>query len=154
MTKLSNNFTEQEFLKSDTAKKLGINNIWQNPIHKMNAIMLCQIYLQPIRIASNSSITITSGYRCIELNTAIKGASNSDHQKGLAADIKGNQISLADLFDLIISLHKKGLIPAFDQLIWEYDSWIHLGIGLRRRMQILRKEKGKDYYKITKAPRG
>lgn len=44
--------------------------------------------LQPLRNALGKPITITSGYRTPAYNRRVGGARNSQHMKGLAADIK------------------------------------------------------------------
>jgi zinc D-Ala-D-Ala carboxypeptidase len=69
------------------------------------------------------------------LNDAVKGANNSQHLQGKAADITvGNKYKNQELFDLIVSLD----LP-FDQLIDEQDySWIHVSYDeTRNRKQIL-----------------
>lgn len=44
-------------------------------------------YLQRIRNYFGKAITINSGYRCAKHNKAVGGAPNSNHTKGMAADI-------------------------------------------------------------------
>ena len=61
---------------------------------------------------------INSGYRCPALNKALKGAKNSQHTKGQAADIASdNPHGLAELV-----LQKK--LP-FDQMIL-YSTFVHI----------------------------
>ena len=76
---------------------------------------------------------ITSGYRCPKLNKQIKGSKTSQHCFGNAVDFYGSKISLKDLFNLIIDMDLN-----YDQLIWEFGSWIHLGISNNPRKQILK----------------
>lgn len=52
----------------------------------LNLTNLCKVYLQPLRTAFGP-ISITSGYRTAESNSAVGGAKNSYHLLGLAADI-------------------------------------------------------------------
>ncbi len=70
--KLSKNFSLEEFTKSQTATRLGIEN---NP--DMTAILnltaLCKNVLQPIRDNFGIPFTPNSGYRRPELNTKIGG---------------------------------------------------------------------------------
>ena len=111
-------FSYEELTKSITAKNKGIDNTPSIEIKK-NLKALVDNILDPLREAYGKPITVTSGYRCPKLNTAVKGAKNSQHIKGQAADINGVK-DLRDenkkLFDLVLKLK----LP-FDQLIDEYD---------------------------------
>ena len=80
-------FTLNELTYSSTAKQKGINNT-PNTTIKANLINLVDNILDPLREAYGKPIIVTSGYRCTELNKAVKGASNSQHVKGEAADIR------------------------------------------------------------------
>ena len=128
-------FKLREFVKSSTAKRLGISNI-PNSEEIDNIEKLVVNILDPLREAYGKPIIITSGFRCEELNRAVKGVSNSQHRTGQAADI----ITVEDtseenkkLFDLIIALN----LP-FDQLINEHNfDWIHVSYSPRKRKQIL-----------------
>jgi len=133
---LSKDFTLSEMLESQTARR---NNIMQQfiPTPKIiaNLRLLCDNILQPLRDAVGTSINISSGYRCKELNTRIGGADTSQHVQGQAADIQGADNAL--LFNKIIELK----LP-FDQLIWEYGTkknpaWVHVSFGNRNRRQII-----------------
>lgn len=125
---LSLNFTLEELCASSTAKRLGIENVPpQNVVINLRA--LCRNVLQPLRKAWGSPIIVTSGYRCKRLNDAVKGASNSDHLYGCAADIRTVSDLPADnkrLFDCACSLIRKGDITV-KQCIDEYGyNWIHI----------------------------
>lgn len=129
--KLSNNFTLEEMTKSATAQQLGINN---TPTPEVLAQLkkLCTDILQPIRDKYKHPITITSGYRSKKVNEAVKGAKNSQHMKGEAADIKCSATTKATLFNLILQMMKTGEIKV-GQLIWEYGTkkeprWIHVSL--------------------------
>lgn len=54
-----------------------------------NLLALCENVLEPLRQWYDKPITISSGYRCRELNshTAIGGSSRSQHMTGEAADL-------------------------------------------------------------------
>ena len=76
---------------------------------------------------------ISSGYRCKELNILLNGAKNSQHLFGCAADFKIKNMSVAEIINVI----KKSNIE-FDQLINEYDSWVHISyVEGKNRKQIL-----------------
>lgn len=122
--RLSENFTLNEFLRSSTATARGIKN---EPTQKVidNLTALCKYVLQPLRNHYGKALTISSGYRCKALNTAVGGSKTSQHMTGEAADIHlPNMEDGRKLFEFI------RLCLPFDQLIWEHDKrgvyWIHV----------------------------
>ena len=109
---LSRNFSLQELTKSDTAIRKGIdNNPNADQIEKLKA--LCENILQPVR-DHFGRVIVTSGYRSVELCTAIGSSVNSQHAKAEAADFECVGVDNAELADWI---HKN--LP-YDQLILEY----------------------------------
>lgn len=86
MSKISKNFTWEEFTASDTAKKKGILNHITEWEVRDNIIALVENLLQPLRDAYGKPIRINSGYRCAELNKKVGGVATSQHTKGQAAD--------------------------------------------------------------------
>ena len=86
MVKLSQNFTLQEFTKSQTALRQGIDNT-PDQEHLTNAVNLFANVVQQVR--NNFGVTvINSGYRGPALNEAVGGSSKSQHCKGEAVDIE------------------------------------------------------------------
>ena len=84
--KLTEHFTLEEMLHSDTAeKKKRENRI--NAAEVDNLVRLCQKVLEPLRAHFGVPIKINSGFRCQALNKAVGGATNSYHTKGRAVDI-------------------------------------------------------------------
>lgn len=141
--KLTTNFDLQEFVISPTATRAGIDNT-PNEEQVKNLQALCVHVLQPLRDKLGKAITITSGYRCKALNKLIKGAKNSQHTEGKAADIYIAGVPTEDLFQFI-----KRNIPEYDQLIQEFDEWVHVSWnGFNNRNECLRatKENGKTKY--------
>ena len=126
---LSKNFTLEEFERSDTAKRLGIDNhVPQFAVERLR--ILCEKVLQPVRDHFGVPVIITSGYRCPDLNDAVKGATSSQHMKGEAADfkIKVDNTKGVKLYDLYLWMVDN---LSFDQLIWESRDggrrkWIHV----------------------------
>ena len=121
--KISDNFTFEEMINSPTAKKNGINNT-PDEKSKANIIRLVKEVLQPLRVAYNKPIIVTSGFRCAELNKLVGGKSNSQHLRGQAADIVPKDI---DDLDILFELCKN--LPSFDQLLYEKSKnkkWIHI----------------------------
>lgn len=125
------NFSISEMCYSDTAKKHRINNAPIMMSHIDNMLNLIFYVLQPLRNKLGKPVKITSGYRCEKLNTEVGGARNSQHLTGEAADISVNGCSASTLFNYI----KTSGIP-YDQLINEYDQWVHISFRkLHNRQQ-------------------
>jgi len=97
-----------------------------------NAVALCENVLEPAR-AVLGPIRVNSGYRSKKVNSAVGGAWGSQHQFGQAADIipLGINVPLFDLYEYIY----KNLL--FDQLIWEFGSWVHVSFAPVLRHTVL-----------------
>lgn len=140
---LSPHFTLDEFVVSQTAIRHGIDNTPSESIIE-NLKHLCLNCLEPLRDKLKKSIFISSGYRCQQLNGLIGGAKNSQHITGHAADISVKGMNVELLFQTII---ESKLV--FDQLIQEFDSWVHISFDINyNRNNILRAKKvnGKTIY--------
>lgn len=136
--KLTLNFSLSELTYSDTAYKLGIIN-QPNQTELDNLQSLAET-LQKIRDAINVPITISSGFRCAELNKAVGGSKTSSHMQGLAADIHAKGYTPKQLAEFIVNL---GI--DFDQLILERTKtaeWVHIGINRPNRNQVLTYQNG------------
>jgi zinc D-Ala-D-Ala carboxypeptidase len=96
-TQLSPHFTLEELIHSDFALRHQIDNSTSDPpiIEALKALALN--ILEPIRAHYGVAFSPTSGYRCPQLNEAIRGASNSQHMSGQAADIVLPGISRLEL---------------------------------------------------------
>ena len=96
--KLTNNFSKSEFECSCGCEM---------PLEVFHNIQKVANQLQILRDATGKSITVNSGYRCPDYNdNVVKGAKNSQHKLGKAADIvvKGVEPSITfDLIDLFIN---------------------------------------------------
>ena len=132
--RISKNFTMDEFSVSashpELARCIPVNI---RPAVKALVINL----LQPICDRTGWTDSILSGYRSIELNRAVKGASGSQHMKGEAADNlfkrNGKPVSIIEVLKLV---KESGL--DFDQMI-AYPTFVHLSYTTKRpnRKQIL-----------------
>lgn len=126
---LTKNFTLAELTHSDTAKARGIDN--SLPPHLMRNAKALAERLQLIRDALGVSITISSGYRCPELNKTVGGSKTSQHQLCLAADIHAKDYTAQELFNFI-----SGSNFGFDQLILEKvggKEWVHISVQPKER---------------------
>lgn len=121
-------FTTAEFVRSDTADKRGIDNRLPKALVP-NVQALVDNVLDPLREAYGKPVTVTSGYRCEELNRAVGGSKTSEHLGGCAADIVGTPNTREENRKLFYLIQSLGL--PFQQLIWENgDStgpdWVHV----------------------------
>ena len=153
--KLSKNFDLDEFRKSVTAIRNGIDNE-PTKEHIYNIQLLVKFVLQPLRDALCKPIKITSGYRSENLNKLIKGSSRSQHCKGMAADLQFKLDGVMNnkaIWDKVIELS----LP-FDQMINEFDySWIHISYNQEHNRKSLLeayKENGRTKYKYHKIEKG
>ena len=124
--KLTNNFSLQELLKSQTALRKGIDNKPADPSVITNLQVLCEKVLQPVRDHFGKPVVINSGYRSPKLNKAIGGSNKSQHTKGEAADIE-----IPGVDNLEIAKYIQDTLD-FDQLILECytgdpsSGWVHV----------------------------
>ena len=146
-------FTLSELTKSATARRLGIDNEADADV-RANITALVDNVLDPLRTKWGMPIIVTSGYRCPKLNAAVGGAANSQHTKGMAADIRTVSDTPADNMRLLRCLLNSGIV--FDQVICEYPDaqgrpdWIHvsfkrLGGNRKNRLTAVRKN-GRTVY--------
>ena len=151
---LSEHFTLQEFLKSETAKKFNVANVATEK-HTKNMIALCKNILEPLRREIDKPVIITSGYRSSALNETMGKngyyvSRTSQHMKGEAADIVVNGMTNDDI---VKAIKKAGII--YDQLIDEtatriikgvehVSKWIHISYTTEtvNRMQYLKMNNG------------
>ena len=125
-------FTIKELVRSDTATRLGINNMPPaSAVKALNALV--DNVLDPLRDAWGGPIHVNSGYRCPRLNRIVGGTPSSQHQRGEAADITvGSPARNRRLLALIKRLN----LPV-DQCIDEKGCrWIHVShrAGHNRRL--------------------
>mgnify|MGYP003626445145 FL=1 len=148
--KISDHITLKEALRSNTAKRLGINNMPSNDV-LINMQVTAEKIFEPLRTHYNEPIYISSFYRSVELNKAIGGSSKSQHCHGEAIDIDDvySKIKNVDFFEYI----KNNL--DFDQLIWEFGDdknpdWIHVSYSKNNRNRVLKayRKNGRTKYAV------
>ena len=126
---LTEHFTLEEVTYSNNALKYNIDNT-PNKYIISNLTKICKYVMEPIRQRYGKPIIVTSGYRCLKLNTIIGGASSSQHIQGTAIDFKPKDPKdIKLLWNIILDMIDKGEIEC-RQLIDEYNlSWIHISIN-------------------------
>lgn len=141
-TKLTAHFTLEELTRSDAAARLGNPN---NPNEKerRNLVRLAQTLEQVRDVLGGKPIHISSGFRNERVNAAVGGSRTSAHRYGLAADFTCPQFG--SVLDVCYAIRDSGI--EFDQLIYEYGRWIHLGLCdcEKPRRQVLRIAQGTGY---------
>ena len=110
-------FTITELTRTNT----GLQNL-PGATEQANLRKLVDNVLDPLRELYGKPIKINSAYRSPMVNARVNGAKNSEHVKGMAADISGgSKEENKKLFELIRDNF------TFRQLINEYDfSWVHV----------------------------
>lgn len=146
---ISKYFKLEEFLHSDKAIENNIENLpaWEIII---NLSEFCEKLLDPLREAwskqcerkmwGSPSLIVTSGYRCSKLNKSVKGADNSNHKIGFAADIhpaNGRNLEF-HLFAKDFLLNSPN---GFHELINEYPingvpQWTHISYKNKNGQQL------------------
>lgn len=130
---MSLNFKMSELIHSNTAVQANINNM--PDINSLDCMLDLIVYcLQPIRNKLNKPMTITSGYRNFTVNHLVGGVDTSQHTKGQAVDFVVKGMNIKEVIEFI---KKSGI--EFDQLINEYDKWVHISfVKGKNRKQILK----------------
>jgi zinc D-Ala-D-Ala carboxypeptidase len=130
--RLSDHFWLGEFTRSITAARLGIDNT--PPPDVIETLRYTAHRLEIVRALIGHPIIILSGFRCRQLNAATPGSSvTSQHILGEAADIISPGFGTPLALCRAIAL---GSI-AFDQMIYEYQSWCHISFRSIARLSML-----------------
>jgi len=125
-TMLTPHFTLEEFTASQTASRLGISNIPTG--QAMDNVKRTAETMERVReLLGGKPILISSGYRSPEVNRAVGGAANSAHLSGLAVDFTCP--GFGDPLDICHALEARLQDLRVDQLIYEFSSWVHLGLA-------------------------
>tara|TARA_R100001015_G_C4562313_1_gene121937 strand:+ start:303 stop:752 length:450 start_codon:yes stop_codon:yes gene_type:complete len=142
--KLSKHFSLQELCKSQTAVRLGIDNLAKDENVITNLKTICENILEPIRENYGIPFSPNSAYRSPKLNNAVGSSQKSQHLKGQAVDIEIPSIDNYELAQWIRNNLK------FDQLILEFyngepsSGWVHVSFADENRNQLLTFN-GKDW---------
>jgi hypothetical protein len=122
--KLSEFFTLEELTHSDLAARKGIDNT-PGMLASANLMRLAQL-LDKVRKCIGKPIFVNSGFRCKALNDAVGSKDTSQHMIGCAADIRVSGMTPDEIVKAIIQSDIQ-----FDQMIREFDSWVHISVTNR-----------------------
>ena len=125
-----------EMIRSSKANECGIDN-WPKDADIMDNIIFTMECLDKIREEYGLPLSVSSGYRCKELNNKINGSKTSQHMKGQAADINLGSIEKNRAFFNWCQANINDL--PIDQLIDESKySWVHISFTKEnQRHQVL-----------------
>lgn len=149
---LSSNLSLAEVMKSQTAIRHGIDNT-PNEEQLENLKRVAEKIFQPIREHFATPIYVSSGFRCVDLNTRIGGSATSSHCNGEALDLDMDgrgTVTNRQIFDFVRANLQ------FDQLIYEFGDdqnpgWVHISIKKdNNRNQVLKAAKvnGRTSYSV------
>lgn len=119
--KLTKHFTLQELTHSDIAQRHSLDNTPSKDIIP-NLIRVAEL-LEDVRALFNKPIIVNSGYRSVAVNSLLGSKPTSQHCIGCAADIR---ISGLTPDEIVKGISKSNI--QYDQLIREFDSWVHISI--------------------------
>jgi len=125
MTRLTANFTLEELTHSDTAARLGVNNVPPEGSVERARLSLLALFLEKARrICGNRPMNIHDAYRSPRVNAAVDGVANSAHMQAFAADFDVAGITPFEAAQLLAAAGERGELE-YDQLIYE-QTWVHL----------------------------
>ncbi len=135
---MSQHFSIDEFTRSKVAQAQGIDNT--PPIAVLKQLPFTMAGMERIRAYLGYPCTVTSGFRCVELNQWVVGAKDSQHLTGEACDFvcPGFSTPLGVAKELAGNMQILGI----DQLILE-DTWVHVSFTLMPRYEVLTARFGK-----------
>lgn len=133
---ISKHFTLDEFLLSEVAARLGLDNT--PTLVVITHLSLVAATMERIRtLLGNSPIDIRSGYRSPQVNKAVGGVATSAHCCGLACDFVCPEFGTP--YEVALAVLRSD--TDYDQLILEYG-WVHIGLaqeGVLSRREALTK---------------
>lgn len=118
---LSSNFTLAELTFSQTAARHDWDNT-PNATEIANLTRLASL-LEQVRNVIGRPILINSGFRSKKVNDAVGSLDTSQHRTGCAADIRVSNMTPDQICQ---SIKASGI--QFDQLIREFDRWVHISV--------------------------
>ena len=119
--KLSEHFTLEELTHSEIAERTGLDNTPNEEV-KANLVRLSRM-LEEVRRTLGRPVMVNSAYRSPAVNTAVGSKPTSQHCIGCAADIKVPGLTPDNVVKELLKTNLE-----YDQLIREFDSWVHISI--------------------------
>ena len=129
---LSLYFTLDEMTTSQTATRANIDNIPTGS--ELESLKFTAQQMDKVRQHLGKPVFISSGYRSPKVNKLVGGVPSSQHTKGEAVDFTCPNFGTPR--EIVKSLKSSGI--DFDQLILEFDRWVHISFTRNsNRKQVL-----------------
>jgi len=118
---LSDHFTLEELTYSDISVRHNLDNSPSGDV-VVNLTRLAK-FLETVRSLLSKPIHINSAYRSPNVNNLLGSKPTSQHCVGCAADITVSGMTPDQVIKIIANSK-----VAYDQVIREFDSWVHISI--------------------------
>lgn len=119
---LSEHFTLEEMTHSEIGARKGYDNT-PNEKEVSNLRRLCGLLEKVKEVIGNKPVFINSGFRSKQVNDAVGSKDSSQHRLGCAADIRVPGMTPKQIISACILAR----LP-YDQIILEFDSWVHISV--------------------------
>jgi len=119
---LSEHFTLEEMTHSEIGARKGYANT-PNEKEIANLRRLCGLLEKVKEVIGNKPVFINSGFRSKQVNDAVGSKDSSQHRLGCAADIRVPGMTPKQIISACILAR----LP-YDQIILEFDSWVHISV--------------------------
>ena len=141
MTNLSAHFTLEEAVLSQTAARLGIPN--DPDLNVVRNMKQAALGMELVRLELGGlPININSWFRSPEVNKAVGSKPTSAHVTGFAIDFTCPKFGPPRK---IVEAIKASNIQ-YQQLILEFDSWVHIAFnGMKRQTLIIDKQGTREF---------
>lgn len=118
--KLSTYFSYEELTQSDWAARHGVSN--DPGTQELENLKFTATQLDRVRALLGVPVLVSSGFRSVAVNYAVRGQVHSQHLLGQAVDFTAPSFGTPEQVALAIQASH---IP-FDQLIFEFGRWVHI----------------------------
>lgn len=125
---LSKHFTLKELTHSDISVRHNLDNSPSSDVI-FNLTRLAT-FMEAVRSLFAKPIIINSAYRSPAVNNLLGSRPTSQHCFGCAADFRINGLTPDQIVKKIVASN----IP-YDQVIREFDSWVHISIPLKETIK-------------------
>ena len=125
---LTPNFNFSEMTYTNNKDLFAINKTSAEKIKE--DIYKLALFAEQVRAILCVPMTITSGYRCKELNKAVGGSYTSQHTKAEAIDFIPSKMTVSQAYDKL-----RASCLVYGQLIIEHSGskeWIHVSMGYKK----------------------
>lgn len=124
---LSNHFSLEEFTRSETAARRGLDNT--PDAETIEHLKTLASGMEQVRELLGHPIHINSAFRSLKVNSAVGSKPTSAHVKGYAADFVCPEFG--DVQQICHAIMDSTI--EYDQLIHEFQSWVHISFDPQMR---------------------